>query len=408
MTDRLVVVGASLAGLRAVEAARKAAPDLAITLVGAEPHLPYDRPPLSKAYLDSGADVDGAPTVPTFRDEAYFREELNVELRLGSAAAALLPTERTVGLADGTEIPWTRLVIATGTSARTLPGSEHLDGVHVLRGLEDAAAVRAALDRGARTVVIGGGFIGSEVASAARKRGLSATVLEALPVPLVRSVGESVGRVCTDLHTQHGTDVRCGVSVTQLQGEGSVEKVVLADGTVLPADLVVVGIGVVPCTSWLAGSGVELGPDGAVLCDENLATTVAGVYAAGDAASFPHAAFDGLRVRPEHWTNAAETGALAGRNALDPGGAAPAVGIPYFWSDWYDSRLQFVGTPAAADELHVVADGSDKKFLALYRRADRLSGVFTIDRPHQIMKFRRQIAQRASWSDALEFAASVA
>ncbi|HEX3826993.1 MAG TPA: FAD-dependent oxidoreductase [Sporichthyaceae bacterium] len=450
-TERLVVVGASLAGLRAVEAARKADPELPITLIGAEEHLPYDRPPLSKAFLDLDADTDGAPEVPTFRDEAHLRDELRVDLRLGIRATALAPDGRLLIL-DGDAIPYSALIVTTGTTPRTLPGTEGLAGVHCLRTLDDAVAIRAALDAGARTVVVGAGFIGSEVACAARKRGLPVTVLESLPTPLVRSVGQATGAVCAALHLRHGTDLRCGVGVARVRGRNHVESVLLDDGTVLPADLVVVGIGVRPATDWLRGSGIDLHErDGGVVCDATLATNLPGVYAAGDVAHFPHPVFDGLQMRLEHWTNAADQGATAARNALNPLAATEVTKVPYFWSDWYDSRIQFVGVPEA-DEVRVISDDLSRArdggartarnpsmgaaddlsrardggaptarnpsmgaavevdqdgFLALYRRGDRLTGALTIDRPAQIMKYSRLIANRASWGQALEFAGAV-
>lgn len=402
--DRLVIVGASLAGLRAVEAARKSGYDGAITLVGNENHLPYDRPPLSKAFLDTGHDVDGAPVHPIFRDEATLREELKVELRLGAPATELVPAEQVVRV-GGDDVPYTRLIVATGGDPRMLPGGENLEGVHVLRTLDDAIAVRAALDDGARTVVIGAGFIGSEVASAARKRGLTCTVLEALPVPLVRSVGEATGKVAAELHRRYGTDLRCGVGVASLKGSGRVEKVVLDDGSVVEADLVVVGIGVRPATRWLESSGIALHErDGGILCDEFLATSLPGVYAAGDVAHFPNPLFDGEMMRVEQWTNAAEQGALAARNALHPDEAKPSAAVPYFWSDWYDSRIQFVGIPQS-EEIRVVSEElGEEKFLALYRRGNKLGGVLTVDRQSQIMKYKRLIATSATWDEALAFA----
>lgn len=402
--ERLVVVGASLAGLRAVEAARKSGFDGPITLIGNEPHLPYDRPPLSKAFLDAESDVDGKPEVPTFRDEATLRDEMAVDLRLGAPATALVPADRVVLRGDDA-VPYDRLIIATGGDARMLPGGDKLQGVHVLRTLDDAIAVRAALDAGARTVVVGAGFIGSEVASAARKRGLSCTVLEALPVPLVRSVGVDTGKVAAELHRLHGTDLRCGVGVTALEGSGHVEKVILDDGTVIEADLVVVGIGVRPATGWLESSGIALHErDGGILCDEYLRTSLPGVYAAGDIVHFPNPLFDGEMMRVEQWTNAAEQGALAAKNALFPDDAKPSAAVPYFWSDWYDSRIQFVGIPQSEEVRVVSAELGEEKFLALYRRGDKLGGALTVNRQAQIMKYKRMIAQGASWSEALTFA----
>ena len=406
MSERLVIIGASLAGLRAAQAARKAGYAGPLTLVGGEQHLPYDRPPLSKAYLDAGLE---GPADPTYRTEDELRAELDLDLRLGTWATRLDAERKVVVLGSGAsaeELGYTGLVIATGAVPRTLPGAQALAGVHTLRTLDDAIAIRAALDAGARTVVVGAGFIGSEVAAGARKRGLPVTVLEALPVPLVRSVGEQVGKACAELHRAHGTELRCGVKVTALEGAaGRVTGVALDDGSVLPADLVVVGTGVTPCTEWLAGSGVRLHErDGGILCDETLATGLPGVYAAGDVAHFPNPLFDGLLMRLEHWTNASEQGMLAARNALDPAGAKPSAAVPYFWSDWYDSRIQFVGIPRA-DEIRVVSEelGEDK-FLALYRRGDRITGCISINRPAQIMKYRRMIMQSKSWTEALEFA----
>jgi NADPH-dependent 2,4-dienoyl-CoA reductase/sulfur reductase-like enzyme len=394
---KLVIVGASLAGLRAAEAARKADPDVEITLIGAEAHLPYDRPPLSKAYLNPEEDVDGAPDPNHFRDEAFFAAA-GIELRLGKPATDLTPTQVLLG---GDAVDYDRLIVATGCTPRTLPGAEDLAGVHTLRTLDDAIAIRAALDAGKRTVVIGAGFIGSEIAAGAHKRGVPVTVLEALPVPLVRSVGEATGRAATALHAKHGLDLRCGVALDGLVSEGGrVTGVRLADGEVLPAELVVVGIGVRPATEWLASTGIARHEDGSIICDGTLATSLPNVWAAGDVARFPNALFDDALMRLEHWTNAAEQGQLAARNALNPAEAKVSQAVPYFWSDWYGSRIQFVGIPAA-EEILVVAE---EPFLALYRRGDRITGALTIDRPSEIMKYRRQIGHRGSWADALTFA----
>ncbi|WP_342671597.1 NAD(P)/FAD-dependent oxidoreductase [Rhodococcus phenolicus] len=265
----LVVVGASLAGLRAVEAARTEGFEGRITLIGAERHLPYDRPPLSKAYLDKS---DEGPVSTEFRAESVITDQLDVKLLLGTAAVGLDTADRIVFLADGREVRYDALVIATGAQARSLPGTADLAGVHTLRTVDDAVSVRAALDAGARTVVIGAGFIGSEVASGARKRGLVPVVIEALPTPLVRAVGQEMGAVLASLHTRNGTDLRCGVGVASIEGDGRVQRVVLEDGTVIDADLVVVGAGAIPAVEWLEGAGLTI--DNGVVCDENLWTGV--------------------------------------------------------------------------------------------------------------------------------------
>ena len=395
----LVVVGASLAGLRAVEAARKAGFAGAITLIGAEPHLPYDRPPLSKAFLDppSGAQ----PVAPFFRTEQAFRDELRVDLILGQPATALDAERREIAVRDR-QVHYDAVVIATGSSPRMISGTADLTGVHSLRTLDDALAVRAALDSGARTVVIGAGFIGSEVASAARKRNLDVTVVEALPTPLVRAVGEAMGHAIAALHERNGTALRCGSGVTALEGSGKAERVVLADGTAIDADLVVMGIGISPNTDWLRGCGLEI--DNGIVCDETLWTGVPGIYAAGDVANWCNPMF-GERQRMENWTAAAEQGAAAARNALDHEHAKAYSTVPYFWSDWYDARIQFVGTPDA-DEVRLV-DGSpdsSRRWVALYRSGDRLTGALAVNGQGEIMKYRGLIMRRASWNNALAFA----
>ncbi|NMO01456.1 oxidoreductase [Gordonia sp. TBRC 11910] len=396
--ENFVVVGASLAGLRAIEAARKAGYAGAITLIGAEDHLPYDRPPLSKAFLEPGTEL---VDIPFFRAEDTLRDELGVDLVLGYPATGLDTDARVVRVGER-EVPYDVLIIATGSTPRVIPGTEGLDGVHALRTLDDAIAVREALIGGARTVVIGAGFIGSEVASGAKKRGVEVTVLEALPTPLVRATGEAMGQAIASLHERNGTTLRCGTGVSSLEGDGRVERVVLSDGSVVDADLVVVGIGVVPATEWLVGSGISV--DNGVVCDETLWTGVPGVYAAGDVANWLNPVF-GERQRMENWTAAAEQGAAAARNALDPKNAKPYGTVPYFWSDWYDVRIQFVGSPDA-DEV-VVVDGDPDvggRWVALYRRGDRLIGALTVNGQSVIMKYRVMISRGKSWEEALEFA----
>jgi NADPH-dependent 2,4-dienoyl-CoA reductase/sulfur reductase-like enzyme len=402
----LVVVGASLAGLRAVEAARKSGYAGTITLIGAEEHLPYNRPPLSKGFLGVEAPADLA-----FRPEAALRDELGVDLRLGRCAVGLDTRARVVHL-DGGDVPYSALVIATGAQARPLPGitgpgTAPPRGLCTLRTLDDARHVRESLEAGARTVVIGAGFIGSEVASAARKRGLPVTVVEAAPVPLARSVGPDMGKLLADLHDRGGTDLRLGAQVARVEATGgAVGGVVLTTGERIAADLVVVGIGASPCTQWLTGSGVDLNPhDRGVLCDDTLATSAPAVYAAGDACWWPSALF-GRRLRLEHWTSATEQGAIAGHNAASPGEAASYDTVPYFWSDWYDSRIQFVGEAGGSDAEIIDRAWEDGRLLTLYRRGDTLAAALTVNRPALIMKLRRLIATRASWREAVEFASS--
>jgi NADPH-dependent 2,4-dienoyl-CoA reductase/sulfur reductase-like enzyme len=336
-------------------------------------------------------------------DPAALREQLQVDVRLGVAATALDAAACTVWL--GAEaIPYSTLVIATGATPRTLPEAELLDGVCTLRSVEDAWRIRNALRPGARLVVVGAGFIGSEVASSARRRGASVTIIEAQPVPLRQPVGEQMGRVLGDLHARHGTELRCGVAVEELEGSGKVEAVRLADGSTIDADLVVVGIGVKPNIAWLTGSGLTLG-DG-VECDETLQTSSPGVYAAGDVASWPNPAAAG-RMRLEHWTAAAEQGSAAGRNAANPLDARAYATVPYFWSDWYGRRIQLAGVVTGADEVTTVAgDLNSESFLVLYRRGDRLVAALGLEQRAQMVRYRLMLSRRAPWSEAMEYARS--
>jgi NADPH-dependent 2,4-dienoyl-CoA reductase/sulfur reductase-like enzyme len=355
---------------------------------------------LSKEFLDVAAPGAGAP-IPFFRGDDVFADELKVELVLGAPATGLDVKRKLVFVGDR-EIGYDALVIATGSQLRRLPDSEHLDGVHGLRTLDDSLAIRSALDAGARTVVIGAGFIGSEVASSAQKRGVDVTIVESLPTPLVRATGTVMGAAIASLHDRNGTTLLCGTGVKALEGDGHVERVVLSDDTVLEADLVVVGIGVTPCTSWLERSGLTL--DNGIVCDETLWTGAPGVYAAGDVANWFNPLF-GVRQRMENWTAAAEQGAAAARNALDPDNAKPYETVPYFWSDWYGSRIQFVGVPDSEEVLLVDGDvDNDDRWTALYRHGDRVVGALTVNGQAVIMKYRRMIAQKASWDDAVEFA----
>lgn len=392
----LVVVGASLAGVRAATAARADGFAGKITLVGDEVNRPYDRPSLSKQFLDSEG-----PTEPVHLSSEEELENLGVELALGQRAQHLDLTESVVSTTAG-EYRFSAAVIATGSAAIRIPGSDDLPGIHVLRTIEDARSVREALDRGARTAVVGGGFIGSEVASAARKRGLPVSILEAAPTPLVRAVGPEMGTVLGSLHHRYGTDLRCGTAVAGFEGDGHVEAVVLADGERLNADLVVVGVGSRPAVSWLEDSGLELG-DG-VTCDTFLRTSSPRVYAAGDVARWNNALFD-RAMRIEHYTSAAEQGARAGRNAVNPQAAQPYTTVPYFWSDWYGHRIQFVGV--TTDDLEVVSGAlDDTHFVVLYRAGDRIVGALTLDGQRHVMKYRRMIAQCGDYTEALAFAAS--
>ncbi|WP_439031262.1 NAD(P)/FAD-dependent oxidoreductase [Gordonia terrae] len=390
----VVVVGASLAGLRAVQTAREVGFTGRLTLIGDEPHLPYDRPPLSKEFLADGPQT----SAHEFPESADLAGTTGVDLQMGTRATGLDLARRVVHTTNG-DVDYDSVLIATGVRARRLPGTDQLRGVHVLRDLDDARAIRDGLRPGARVVIIGAGFIGAEVASAAVKRGLEPVILEAAPTPLVRAVGEAAGAGLARMHARNGVELRCGVAVSAVVGDDRVEAVRLADGSEIPADLVVVGIGADPSTEWLADSGLEIA--NGVVCDETLRAHES-VWAAGDVARWANPLFD-VPMRLEHWTNAGEQAVHAMENLLAPGDATPYGHVPYFWSDWYGHRIQFAGL--AIGEPHVVSGGWDSdELVALYRDGDRLIGALAVNRRGDIMKYRVQISRRGTWDKALAFA----
>lgn len=385
----VAVVGASLAGLSAARSLRRQGYDGRLVIVGDEIHRPYDRPPLSKEFLagtmaeaDLALEADG--------------EDLAAEWLLGVRATGLDRNERLVRLADGTAVRADGFVIATGAAARTLPGSEGLAGVHTLRTLDDALALRADLARGGRLVVIGGGFIGAEVASTAYALGLDVTVVEVAPTPLAGPLGEAMGGVVSSLHADHGVRLLCGVGVAGLSGEsGRVDAVLLADGRSLPADTVVVGVGARPNVEWLEGSGIAL--ENGVTCGADGRTSLAAVVAVGDCANW-YDPLAGAHRRVEHWTGALERPAAAVAALLSGGAAEPGpVRPPYFWSDQYGVRIQFAGHAAVADSVTVEEGAADdRSFLAVYRRAGEPVAVLGMDQPRLFMRWRKQLAQPAA------------
>jgi 3-phenylpropionate/trans-cinnamate dioxygenase ferredoxin reductase component len=393
----IAVVGTSLAGLRAIETLRREGYDGRIVAVGGEPHLPYDRPPLSKELLAGRVNADDV----TLRKQGV--DDLDVDWMLGVRAAALDLDARELTLADGVRVGFDGLVLATGSTPRLLPDQPDLSGVFTLRTLDDALALRTQLDAMPKVVVIGAGFIGAEIAATCRGRGLDVTVLEALPQPLVRGLGPELGAVIADVHRDHGVDLRTGVEVDAIEGGTRVERVRLGDGTTVETDVVVVGVGVVPETQWLAGTGLTI--DNGVVCD---ATCLAapGVVAAGDLARWPNPLFDGQLMRLEHWTNATEQGVHAARRLLAGAGEGePFAPVPFVWSDQYDRKIQSVGVVSADADVHV-SHGSyaERQFVSLFGRHGRLVGALGFNRPRQVMQYRKLIAERASWDTALELA----
>jgi len=391
---RIVVVGASLAGLRGIEALRRDGYDGAITLVGAEPHLPYDRPPLSKQVLAGSLEPDQI----ALRREPI--EDLALDLRLGRRAISLDAKAREIALDDGERVAWDGLLIASGATPRRLPGAPALEGIHVLRTLDDALAIRRALEKGPRVLVVGAGFIGAEVAATCRAQGHPVTVVEPLAAPMLRALGPEIAAVTAALHRDHGVDLRCGVGVEALEGAGRVERARLADGSVIEADLVVIGIGVTPEVSWLEGSGLEL-RDG-VVCDATCATSLPGVTAAGDVARWPHPLF-GEEMRIEHWTHAIEMGEAAARRLLAaPEAAEPFAPVPYVWTDQYDRKLQMAGH-IRPDDLMKIIQGSleERRFVAIFGREGRLTGALAMNRPAAVIRLKQRIARGDAFADVV-------
>jgi 3-phenylpropionate/trans-cinnamate dioxygenase ferredoxin reductase subunit len=397
MRNSITIVGASLAGIRAAENLRRDGFDGVITLVGDEAWAPYDRPPLSKQVLAGSMEPERTQLLA---DDVLAGLEL--DLHLGRRATSLDVASRTITL-DGTDVrPFDGLLIATGAAPRSIPGTEGLAGVHTLRTLDDALALRKDFEASpGRVVVVGAGFIGAEVAATARTRGLDVTMIEALPVPLGRVLGDEIGAVCGDVHRDHGVDLRLGVGVAGIDGRDRVEQLRLSDGTVVDADVVVVGIGVTPNTGWLEGSGLTI--DNGVVCD---ATTLAapGITAAGDVARWPNARFDEI-ARVEHWDHANDMAQFAARRLLQSDDeAAPFTPVPYFWSDQYDRKIQLAGRCRPDDRVQVVTGTTEeRRFAAIYGRGGRVVAVLGMNRPRHVMQYRKLIIDGASWDDAIAF-----
>lgn len=383
----VVVVGASLAGTRAAEALRRAGFDGSLTIVGSEAHFPpFDRPPLSKQLLAGTWTAEAARLVVD--------DGLDADLCLGNPAVGLDAVARVVRLADGSDLHYDGLVIATGTKSREhyWPGSE-LDGIHMLRTVDDCLGIVAELEQRPRVAVVGAGFIGCEVASSCRGRGLDITLIDPLPLPLLRALGPDVASLLAAVQREHGVRLALGSGVAAFRGGARVEGVVLDDGTVLPADLVVVGIGVQPATEWLGGSGLPV-TDG-VLCDDRCAVVgFEDIVAVGDVARWHNPRY-GQEMRVEHWTNAVEqaeyaaTVLLEGRNK-----AMPFLSVPYFWSDQFGMKIQVAGTAGPHGRL-LEGSFASRKFAFGYFSGGRLVGALCMNWPARVPRYRKMIAQGA-------------
>lgn len=395
MTYDVVVVGASVAGLAATEELRRGGFAGTIALVDAERHLPYDKPPLSKKLLRPAWD----PAHARLRPREHY-DALEVDLLLGVAARALDASSREVTLATGRVLCGHDIVLATGASPRPPPGRP-MAGVHTLRGLDEAVAIRRELTPGSRLVVVGGGFVGAEVAAAARQHGVDVTLVEAMPVPFLGLLGADVGRALAEVHGRRGVRLECGVAVAGIEHRSSLDdtvEVVLADGRRLAADVVVVGLGVRPNTEWLTRSGLELG-DG-VVCDDEGRTSVDHVYAAGDMAAWFDAG-ERVHLRSQHWTTAREQGSAVARALAGRSEGAVRSAVPYFWSDQFDLRLQAYGRTLGHDASELVwGSYVEERFVALYHRAGTLIGAVGVNAARELRRYHGEIeeATTRSWA----------
>ncbi|WP_221359761.1 NAD(P)/FAD-dependent oxidoreductase [Streptomyces beigongshangae] len=389
----VTVVGASLAGLYAARELRARGFDGRLVVVGDEPHRPYDRPPLSKDFLTGRSDEDRLAL-----GDPEENAGLDAEWLLGVRARGLDARGRRVLLDDGRAVSCDGVVVATGASARRLPGpGRGPAGVHTLRTLDDARALRAELTAGPRrVVVVGGGFIGAETASSCAVLGHDVTVVEAARLPLIPQLGPEMAALCAALHRRGGVGLITGTGVAALRGTAAVTGVELTDGRLLPADVVIVGIGATPDTGWLTGSALALA-DG-VLCDDGCVTALPQVVAVGDVARVGG-------TRAEHWTSATEQPRVAVHNLLAGHTARTVRPLPYFWSDQYGARIQFAGRRLDTDTVRIAegatAGGAPDEggFLALYEREGRTTAVLSVDRPRSFTRVRRELARAATVQD---------
>lgn len=402
MFDRVVIVGASLAGMQAAQGLRRGGFAGELIVVGEEPDLPYDRPPLSKGFLDGSVSEEKLRLRPAADPDA-----LAIDWRLGVRAESLDVERRSLVLSDGTELIADGVIVATGSRARTLPGME-ADGVYVLRNVAHARALMAAFAaRPNRVVIIGAGFIGAEVAATARAMGLEVTMVEAASVPLARVLDPTAGMAVAELHQSHGVDVRLGVGLDgiEVDANGSLQAVQLSDGSRIDTTTMLLGVGALPNVEWLEGSGVCL--DHGIVCDETL-LAAPNVVAAGDVARWPHPRFGGELIRIEQWDNAVEQGAYAAKRLLalaTDDEIEPFGPVPWFWSDQYDRKIQLAGradvsAPGARAEI-VNGSIAEGVFLQLYGDGEgRLTGALGWNRPRHTIKARMLMADGVDFETA--------
>jgi NADPH-dependent 2,4-dienoyl-CoA reductase/sulfur reductase-like enzyme len=389
--SRVVIVGASLAGLSAAEKLRELGYDEEIVLIGGEDEDAYDRPPLSKQIITG----EWAPERTRLRPIGHYAA-LNIDHRPGVWAQGLDLRAQEVDCGPDGKFIYDRLIIATGSSVRELSLTRGFEEIYYLRTLKDSLALASALDRHPKLVVIGGGFIGAEIASSARARGIEVTLIETQPRLMSRVLGPKAAAHSAGLHIDHGVNLRLGVAVAEVLGERTVEGLKLSDGSIVGADAVVVGIGADPCTGWLTQSGLAL--DNGVVCDA-FCFAAPNVVAAGDVARWVHPLYGSVRL--EHWTNAVEQGRAAAKNLLiNPELRKPFGPTGYVWSDQYGQKIQLVGDPSPTDDERIVQKDQAGRVAALYGRAGQFRAAVTYNWPQMLVACRRLLAEGANWGDA--------
>ena len=396
MSAHVVIVGASIGGVRTAQALRTEGHDGPITLIGAEPELPYDKPPLSKQFLAGAWDERRV----TLLDKPA-AQDARIELRLGTPATGLDVAGHRLQLADGSAVGYDQLVVATGAAPRPSPWTVD-SGVHLLRTLGDARALRAALQRTGPVVIVGGGFIGAEVAATAHAAGRPVTVVDPLAAPAERVAGPQIGALLADVHRRHGVATRLGTGVASITGGQGDLTVALSDGKSLAADTVLVAIGVTPSTDWLQASGL-LVQDGLVCGADCRSVDAADVFGVGDAARWFHAGHEEA-VRVEHWTNAAEQAGCVAHNIVHPDDPREHRPTEFVWSDQYDWRIQIAGRPGRCDRHELIGDAETElpRFVALYRSGDaRIAGAVAVNWPRALIAARRDIARGVPFDETL-------
>ncbi len=383
--ESYLIIGAGIAGGTAAETLRKQGFDGEIHLIGAEPHRPYDRPPLSKEFLSGAKEQEKL----YFKTEDFYTEQ-SIELHLVAEALALDTSSNTVTLSNADALHYDKLLLATGSQVKRLPNpGANLDGVHYLRNIEDSKAIAQSMSGAGRAVIVGAGFIGSEVAAVCKAAGLEVTVLEIQPQPMAHILGAKMGAIYANLHTNRGIDLRLSEGISEIRGQSRAEQVITDKGNTIDCDLVVIGVGISPDTSLAEAAGLDV--EGGILIDENCRTSNPNIFAAGDVANWFHPGL-GHRLRVEHWDNALNQGAAAAKSMLgNPEAYAPVL---YFWSDQYDLNIQYLGHAAEWDEIAVRGNPSEEKFSAFYLKDGSVHGALIVNNFRDIRPTRTLIGQK--------------